>query len=143
MLSLTIKDLLISFYFGEISKSDFYKGIVQTDFEKIVGESDYLQLFEVDSRSLKLAIKHIYIKQVSKEIEVDKALNTAKGVVSGLISIDKGVQILCTMNSNGISIIPDVFVGYYSEIERLGSNEFYKDRIISDLESLILSLEEI
>lgn len=146
-LSKKTKKCLYKFYFGEISASTFEKWLYnEHGCEEELGNDRYIDLISLDYNNaddVEKAIKFIsviYTADDADSLYLDRARNVLTGMLGGQISLAYGCKMLSSLRDNGYSIIPAIFVGYSSEIERLGDNGFYDDKIIADAQKLLEKL---
>jgi hypothetical protein len=82
----------------------------------------------------------LYRSYYGVPLEVDKTRLTLSKILMGELTIDNGCRVLADLCANGNNFIPNIFEGYSSEIERLGDYSFYKDRILNDVNKLLVEL---
>lgn len=148
MLNEIIKEKFIEFYCGNIPMSDFEEWLYfEEHLQNYISEDFYLSLISLDYKKhdaikdAKELVRNIYKYKEGISIEWDVALYIAQLMLDNSISLTKGSRILSDLNMNGANFIPLSFVGYSSEIERLGTDSFYRDRILTDAKDLLSKLK--
>ena len=148
MLKEIIKKKFIEFYYGYTLMDDFEKWLYfEKNLQNYIGEDFYLSLISLDYKKhdaikdAKELVRNIYRYEEGVPIEWDVALYIAQLMIDNSISLTKGCRILSDLNMDGANFIPLSFVGYSSEIERLGTDSFYRDRILTDAKDLLSKLK--
>lgn len=114
------------------------------NFKKIIGEENYDFLLNANYTKTedRDKVKELFKRILGYELYRWKALDVLESTKLGDMQIEMACLSLADLSLDCHELIPPVFCGYASEWERLGSLEFYKDRIKIDLESLYRSLVE-
>lgn len=148
MLNKFIKKKFIEFYYGHTLKDDFEKWLYsEKNLQNCTSEDFYLSLISLDykkhdaTKDAKKLIRDIYRYEEGVDIELDIVLYITQLMIDNSISLTKGCRILSDLNIDGANFIPLSFVGYSSEIERLGTDSFYRNRILTDAKDLLNKLK--
>lgn len=131
------------FYFGDSSGDIFSKWLYSfqqaeselgTELFTEIASCDFSDDREIDDtrRILKAALGDRLYKE--------RAISVAKRMLNGEIDMPGGCRKLADLSMDAEEIVPVVFVGYASELDRLGDTGHYNERIRSDLEKLLRSL---
>ncbi|MBN9697072.1 MAG: hypothetical protein J0L85_14855 [Zoogloea sp.] len=113
-----------------------------------IGEADYVNLVSQDFRGkegqaeIRCVVKDVYERHYGCPIFVPAILNAIEGIVQET-DLVAACDFLSKLHMEGVSIVPIDFVGYSSEIERLGSAELYKGRIQDAARALRLVVADL
>jgi len=130
------------FYFDEEPVETFETWLYQNkDLEDKIGKEFFLYIVSFDysekekakRHDLKEIIKDVYNSQKFDAIFMDQARIIAMAVLDQSCPVDIGCRKLANISENGHAFISEVFTSYSDEFDRLGSTDFYNDRIIVDI----------
>lgn len=140
------------FYFDEESAKDFEVWLYQNEsLENEIGKEAFLNIVSFDfsqknkenHHQLKGIIKDIYNSQQADAIIMDQAKAIAMSILDQSCPIDVGCRKLANISENEHTFVNRVFVAYSDEFDRLGSTNFYDNRIKDDVKKLLLHIESI
>jgi hypothetical protein len=144
------KRTFLSFYQGETEPVLFERWLYgNKSIEQQIGPAAYGELVSFDLRDsaqldmARALVKGIYEEACGHRISLDQIKLVLREMLSGRRTLRSGTRILAELNDQGEELVPISFVGFSSEIERLGDEAFYKDRIIHAATDLLDLVERL
>lgn len=143
------KKSFLKFFSGELSPTAFASWIYSTEnLEDELGAEYFFDLIDLDFRKIsdvekaRNKVAELYNAEMENAIIYDLVESVLNRMLAGTLPFSLGCKTLADLNVNGFDFIPDVFIGYSSEMLDEKSIEFYKDRISGDAQLLLLKLKE-
>lgn len=131
------------FYFGDSPGDIFSKWLYSSrQAESELGTELFTEIASCDfsdNREIDDA-RRIIKAALGDRLYKERAISVAKRMLSGEIDTSEGCRKLADLAMDAEEIVPIVFVGYASELDRLGDTGHYNERIRRDLEKLLQSL---
>lgn len=139
---------LRDFYFGVLEPTEFDRWLCQTvSLENVLGDDAFLHLINTDYSnqdeidSAKHLVERVYREKFQGDLIRDRVHDTLDAMLRGATPLQAGCATLWELRLNGAQFIPAVFAGYASELERTGDEDYYRERILRDVQEFLRDVE--
>lgn len=125
------RKVLRDFYFEDMSPQSFEEWLYKDAILEKLFHDEYTELIALDYKNpddrlkAKEIIKKLYDKNDAELLFKHKALEIVRGMLESSITLERGCQILATMDNEGMKFIPIRFVGYHSEFADKDRSRMY------------------